>query len=372
VKIWETLLHQNKTRIDKMRKRLCFIGQGLKAGGSEKHLVGLANYYAREGHDVSIINLFTTEIFFEIDEKIEMFWPKIQREEYNRFIYAALILPYIRRKVKKFKPDVVLSFGEWFSPFVILSTQFLKFPVFTFELMGPDISFGNLINNLRRFTYRYAKGTIVQTNIASEIIQKRTRAKNIEVVPTPLNEINAVTSVKKKQIVTVGRLSKEKGHIVLIRAFSSLSQKEWSLHIVGDGPERAKLEKEVDNLGLKHRVLFYGFKKDFDQVLGESEIFVLPSFYEGFPNALIEAMSVPLACVSSDCIAGPSDIINDGKNGLLVEPGSIEAFTFALNYLIKNPDKRNKIAIEAYKIRETLAFEKIANQYLNFIFQKNE
>ena len=53
--------------------------------------------------------------------------------------------------------------------------------------------------------------------------------------------------------------------------------------------------------------------------MGESEIFVLPSFYEGFPNALIEAMSVPLACISSDCVAGPGDIIEDGVNGLLVE-----------------------------------------------------
>lgn len=353
-----------------MKKRLCFIGQGLKPGGSEKHLVGLANYYSRQGHQVSIVNLFNTERFFEIEKNIQIFWPKINREDYNRFMYAARILPYVRSKVKLSRPDVVLSFGEWFSPFTILSTRFLNIPLFTFELMGPDISFGYVIEKLRKITLKHANGTIVQTNIAKEIIQKRTGSKNIGVVPTPLNEINADISIKKKQIVTVGRLSKEKGHVILIKAFSQLCQNDWTLHIVGDGPERIKLEEEVDILGISNRVIFYGFQKDFSQILGDSEIFVLPSFYEGYPNALIEAMSVPLACISSDCVAGPSDIITDGENGLLVATGDVDALTHAILRLIESPKLKSRVTLEAYKIRETLSFDKIAQQYLNFIFTK--
>ena len=114
-------------------------------------------------------------------------------------------------------------------------------------------------------------------------------------------------------------------------------------------------------------VVFHGFMKDFNNLLGESEIFVLPSYHEGFPNALLEAMSVPIACISSNCVAGPSDIIEHGKNGLLVEPGNVEELAAAINKLIQNKELRDSLAREAYKVRETYNFEKIARQYLDFI-----
>jgi GalNAc-alpha-(1->4)-GalNAc-alpha-(1->3)-diNAcBac-PP-undecaprenol alpha-1,4-N-acetyl-D-galactosaminyltransferase len=358
--------------IDKSRlvkKRLCFIGQGLGPGGQERHLSGLANYYARAGFDVSIINLFKTEQFFQIDESIEIIWPVVDRSKHHRLIYAALIIPFLRKNLNRIKPDVILSFGEWSSPFVVLSTRFINRPLFLFEMMGPNINLGWLIEFARRHTYKYAKGVIVQTRIASDIIREKTRASNVAVIPTPLNVINTDISVKKKQIISVGRLSPEKGHKILIQAFSSLAQKDWMLHIIGDGVERQRLEKEVSTIGLSERIIFHGYKKDFAQLLGESEIFVLPSFYEGFPNALIEAMSVPLACISSDCVAGPSEIIENGENGLLVEPGNINDLASALDRLIEDPALRKKIALNALKVRETLCFEKIAQQYLDFILE---
>jgi glycosyltransferase involved in cell wall biosynthesis len=255
---------------------------------------------------------------------------------------------------------------------VILSTRFLGVPLFVFERMGPEIKLDLVVGTAKKVLYKIATGVIVQTNIAARIVAERTGSKNITVIPNPVNVIDTDISVKKKQIVTVGRLSHEKGHIVLVKAFSRLVQKDWTLHIIGDGPERSDLEEEALSFGISERVFFYGHLIDFRNILGESEIFVLPSFYEGFPNALIEAMSVPLTCISSDCVAGPGDIIKDGVNGLLVQPGNVEELTLALDQLIKNPDLRKKLASEAYKIRETLAFDKIAKQYLDFIFQYNE
>jgi glycosyltransferase involved in cell wall biosynthesis len=235
--------------------------------------------------------------------------------------------------------------------------------------MGPMLNLGWLIETSRKLTYKYSNGIIVQTSTACEIIRNKTGATDIAVIPNPVNIVNAQISVKKKQIVSVGRLSREKGHMILIRAFARLLQKDWSLHIIGDGNEKLNLEKEASLLEISDKVIFYGYQKDFAHVLGESEIFVLPSFYEGFPNALIEAMSVPLACISSDCVAGPRDIIQDGVNGLLVQPGNVEALTRALNLLAENPELREKLASEAYKVRETLAFDKIAGKYLDFILK---
>ncbi|MBP7508329.1 MAG: glycosyltransferase [Prolixibacteraceae bacterium] len=355
-----------------MNKRICFVGGGLRGGGQERALTSMANYFAGCGHHVSLINLFKTEQLYELNDSIEIFWPTTDRDKYHRLIYALLILPYLRRSIRKTKPDVLLSYGEWFNPFVILSTRFLGVPLYVLDRMGPGIKLDPIVGNARKALYRIADGVIVQTDIAARLIKEKTGAKRIKVIPNPVTVIDANTSVKKKQIVTIGRLSHEKGHIVLIRAFARISSNDWTLHVIGDGPELSNLEIESLNLGISQRVKFYGFKKDFSKVLGESDIFVLPSFYEGFPNALIEAMSVPVACVSSDCIAGPSDIIKEGINGLLVQPNNVEQLAFTLNRLIENPELRRRLATEAYKVRETYAFAKIAQQYLDFIFKKND
>jgi len=147
---------------------------------------------------------------------------------------------------------------------------------------------------------------------------------------------------------------------------------DWSLHIVGDGIERKKLEKETEILGIEDRVVFYGHLKDFSRILSESEIFVLPSLYEGFPNALVEAMSVPLACISSDCVAGPKDIITNGINGILVPQSDSTALAKSLQILIKDKALRDCLSKNAYKIREELNFEKIAGRYLDFITQSTK
>lgn len=348
-------------------KKICFIGAGLVAGGQERHLSGLANYYAKQGYGVSIINLFRTEQFFQLEDNIEIIWPDFERKKYPRFIYAFKTIPYLRKSLKRLKPDVILSFGEWFSPYVLFSTRFLNIHVFPFELMGPTLNLGKLIETLRKLTYKYAKGVIVQTSIAAEIIKKKTGAVKVFIIPTPVNIIETENIEKKNQLVSVGRLSKEKGHIILLRAFAKITDKNWTLHLIGDGPERNNLETEAEKLGVTNRVIFHGHLKNFNKLLGESEIFVLPSFYEGFPNALLEAMSVPLACISSNCVAGPSDIIEHGKNGMLVETGNVDELAAAIERLIADKELRENIAKEAYKVRETYKFEKIANQYLDFI-----
>ncbi len=350
-----------------MSRKICFIGGGLKGGGQERALSGMANYYAKKKDTVSVINLFRTEQFFELDNRIQVFWPKINRQKYNKIIYALLIIPYLRKAVKDFNPDVLLSYGDWFNPFVILATRGLKKKVYVFDRMGPGINLGYLINNARKLTYRLADGVAVQTQIAADIVRQQTKAKNINVLPNPVNVIETKRREKKNQIVTLGRLSKEKGHLILIKAFDLLSDTRWTLHIIGDGPERSKLEKEAEQLGLLNRVIFHGHKKNFNEILGQSKIFVLPSFYEGYPNALLEAMSVPLACISSDCIAGPRDIIQNGVNGILVKPNDVKELAEAIENLISDETLRRKLADEAYKVRLTYNFDVIAKRYLEFI-----
>ena len=348
-------------------KKICFISAGLAGGGMERALTSLANHYSLTGHKVSIINLFQTEQFYDLDKNIQIIWPTIERSKYHRLVYAFAIIPYLRNSIKNIQPDLMISFGEWFNPYVILTTRFLNIPLFISDRMGPNMSIGPLLETSRKLLYRFADGIIAQTSTAAEIIRNKTHARNITVIPNPVKSIEADTSIKKNQIVTVGRLSREKGHIILVKAFGRINQQGWTLQIIGDGPERSAITKEIIELGLEDRIYLHGHLKNFGQILGESLIFVLPSFYEGFPNALVEAMSVPLACISSDCVAGPRDIIKNNENGILVPPGDIDTLAKEMSRLIHDEALRLELTDNAMKVREKYKFEVVAAQYLAFM-----
>ena len=349
-------------------KTICFISHGLAGGGMERALTSLANHFAVKGYDVTIINLYKTEVFFELDTRIKIIWPNFPRN--NKLLYIFRIIPFIRKEIIKDNPEVIFSFGETFNSYVVIATRFLGIRLVLTNRMWPSLKLGFPIDQANWLFYRFADGIIAQTNKAREIISVRSPNKNIVVIPNAVKTIDVEITDKKNQIVSVGRLSHAKGHIELIKAFALLSNKHWELHLVGDGPERKFLEKEAEILEVSEKVIFHGHLKDFSEILAESSIYVLPSKFEGFPNSLVEAMSVPLACISSDCVAGPRDIINNNVNGVLYKTGDVEELTVALSRLIENPDLRNRLALEAYKVREQFHFEKIAQLYSDFIFNE--
>lgn len=94
-----------------MNNRITFIGGGLAGGGQERALVNLANYCAKLGYEVSIVNLFKTEIFFDLHPAIKISWPTVDRAKTHRLLYALKLVSYIRKEVKKAKSDVVISYG---------------------------------------------------------------------------------------------------------------------------------------------------------------------------------------------------------------------------------------------------------------------
>lgn len=348
-------------------KKICFVSRGLKAGGMERAMTSFANYLAENGYVVTIVCLFRTDSFFPLNENIKVYWPKLNRKSFSRLVYAALVFPHIRGKINLVKPDIIVSYGEWFNPYVLLVTRGLNIPVYVFDRMGPDLNLGLLLGQAKKYLYGFSAGVVVQTKLAAEKVSQRTKATRIEVIPNALNPVNVIKRSRNKQIVSVGRLEKEKGNIILLTSFALIKSSDWTLHYVGDGPEKENLLQEANHLGIQDRVIFHGFKNDFTKVLAESEIFVLSSYYEGFPNALIEAMSVPLCCISSDCVAGPRDIISHGINGFLFEPGNYTQLSELINELISDPERMIKVETEAYKIREKLEFKKITKRYLEFI-----
>lgn len=356
-----------------MSKSICFIAGGLAGGGQERALTNLANEYARLGYRITIICLFKTEVFFKVHHSINVIWPNRDRTATNKFLYAFYLIPYIRKNINTINPDTVVSFGDWYNAYTVICTRFLNKPVYITNRMGPNLHLGKFLEFFNKLTYRKATAMIVQTNRAEEIMKRKYGVKKVFVVPNAVKPIEVENRIAKKLILTVGRLSKEKGHSILIRAFSKLKNEEWELGIVGDGSERETLEKIVQELKLGDKVTFYGHRKEFSVILARASLFVLPSYYEGFPNALVEAMSVPIVCVASNCIAGPSEIIRHNVNGFLFEPGNVEELSKLLKDLINTPLYRlASIEMEAKRVTEIFNFDVVAQKFINVILNLDE
>jgi glycosyltransferase involved in cell wall biosynthesis len=174
----------------------------------------------------------------------------------------------------------------------------------------------------------------------------------------------------REKVIAVGRLSAEKGFDLLLEAFAGLAPRfnGWVLEIWGEGPLRMELEGYRDSLGLKDRVHFRGLTEDIHRQYTQSDIFVLSSRFEGFPNALCEAMSNGLAVVATSCSGGVRNIVRSGVDGLLVPPGDSRALGGAMAELMVNPGLREALGAQAKSIVERFSVDSVLDAWESCLF----
>ena len=183
---------------------------------------------------------------------------------------------------------------------------------------------------LSKTLFCLANGIILQTEDARAYFPKRMQKKTV-ILPNPINPLfmkDRWDGERKQEIVTVGRIDKNKNHQMILQAFSRIHQEypEMKVVLYGDGSEKENLENLAMKLELQDKVFFPGSMNQMQDRIDKSRIFVLSSKVEGMPNVLLEAMSLGLACISTDCpCGGPADLIEHGVNGLLPPVGDIDA-----------------------------------------------
>jgi glycosyltransferase involved in cell wall biosynthesis len=148
----------------------------------------------------------------------------------------------------------------------------------------------------------------------------------------------------RQVVLTAARLTPQKGLDVLLRA--ALHVPEGQFVLAGDGPERPRLEAEAEQLGILDRVRFLGLRDDVPELLAASDVFVLPSLFEGSSLAVLEAMAAGKPVVTS-AIGGTNELIVDGESGLLVPPGDAAALALALNRVLAQPELRAELGGKA-------------------------
>ena len=149
--------------------------------------------------------------------------------------------------------------------------------------------------------------------------------------------------------ISVARLVPQKGLDVLVAALPKLSGSAaaWPVNLVGDGPEREALQQQAKDLGVSSRLRFLGFRSDPDRFLAEAAVFVLPSRFEGMPNALLEAMAAGLAVIVTDASPGPLEVVEPGISGLVVPSDDPSALAEAMQALVSDPDRCRRMGAAA-------------------------
>jgi GalNAc-alpha-(1->4)-GalNAc-alpha-(1->3)-diNAcBac-PP-undecaprenol alpha-1,4-N-acetyl-D-galactosaminyltransferase len=349
--------------------RIAVVINSLAAGGAERVISMMASYWADKGRKVILITLASTsDDFFCLDNRVTRIALNVSQRSPTVFHAVGnniRRLVILRSAIRASEANSVIAFIDKTNVLVLLATRALGIPVIISERVDPrHHSIGPTWAALRKLTYRWADALVVQTEAVSQWARHNLSAKKILVIP---NAVASVTYPVSKQphrrpiLVAMGRLSYQKGFDMLLRAAATILPRHpsWSIVVLGEGSERASLEQLVVLLGLQKRVSFVGREYSPASVLRDAEIFVLPSRFEGFPNALCEAMASGLPVVSFDCPSGPREIVRDGIDGLLVPPDDINGLASAMEQLITHPQNRREMGLRAAEIALRFSPERI-------------
>ncbi len=353
--------------------RIALITSLLWGGGAARVLVNMANYWSRAGHDVILFSFEDGKQppFYSVDDNVKLVYLDIFG--ISRSVLASIKNNIhrclrIRKALLATNPDVVISFIDTANIRVILAMLGAGVPIIVSERIHPAHEpIGKFWKLLRRISYPFSKALIVQTSAVQQFF-KSWGLRDVRVIPNPVRPPRIsgdAPRLKKPCVVAVGRMAKQKNYPLLLRAFDKVRHKHpaWQLFIAGKRAPDHAVEMLMDTHSLHDSVNFIGQVADIDGVLEQADIYVLSSTYEGFPNALCEAMASGLACIATDCPSGPADIITHDKNGLLVPNGDEKALAAALRQLMDDTDKRHEIGKTARKIIQYFDETAIMNRW---------
>ena len=334
-----------------MSKAVIFIPT-LTAGGAERVASILANEWTDQGlTEVVVVNLFHHDRFYPVNAEVEVL--NLGMEPHGNPIHRILMifiaLLRFRKLALDLKPRFVLSFMNKYNVFCIVSLLFTDFHIIAAERDSPTERLPLARSFLRRLTYPLASSILVQSFLAKDFIASIAPRVPVSILPNPVLTLVKTPdySLSESVILNVSRLHPKKGQRDLILAFAQLDATDWKLIFCGDGEARNDLENLVSDLGVKDRVCFNGAVTDLAPHFIDASIFAFTSYWEGFPNALAEAVASGLPCVSYDCPTGPGELIDDGVNGFLVDVGDVNDLVAKLQLLIDNAAMREQMSIES-------------------------
>ena len=345
-------------------------------GGAERVITDKANYLANSGHQLLLVSyeqgqhplpyeLHPSVGYKDLDCRFfTLSKYSLPLHIYHFFRLRNKFRKALRSTIEDFKPDVVVLASDWQTLMGAVVKSVNPIPVIaefhnTYAYIMRKV--GSSENWLRKMVTKfYYRQTISNLRKCSKLVvlteidaqNWRRHFDNVCVIPNPVTQYPEVIDDIPKdngRIIFVGRFNHEKRIDRLITAFSMFADRypDWHVDIFGDGNEKEKLLRQIDECGLVKRVVIHEPTKAIYDEYKRSEMLVLCSEHEASPLVLVEAMACGVPCVSLDCPTGPRAIIKDGETGLLAKDGDVNDLASKMEWLIAHEAERKEMGRKA-------------------------
>lgn len=336
--------------------KILFVGGGIVGGGAERVTVTLANNFVEQGEEVMISCEVSRGFSYLLSNSVKLFDHRYgcdrtylrKKIALFRFIH---MLWNIRSLVKHFQPDIVIPYITTFNIYTLIALWGLKTPIIAMEHTNVSFDPGFRERILRNVLYSKAAAVTVLTQ-RDFSLWKNKFGGNVVYMPNPCETISQYKDVdffsRRKVILGIGRVTdwQLKGFDNLIKCWCEICSEfpDWSLQIVGQTDEYSldylnSLVKENEGSNVE----FLGFRQDVYDLLSDSQVYVLSSRREGLPMGLIEAMSFGCCCVAFDVITGPSEIITNCFDGILVDNQDNKSMIESLRMVLSQDELRKRL-----------------------------
>jgi glycosyltransferase involved in cell wall biosynthesis len=330
---------------------LVFFLPNFGSGGAGKSITEICEKINKKKFNITIICL--NKCFYK--KRLSKVCKKIYELKVKKTFYAQIVIyKILKEKFKNYFKVIFISNLYYSNALTLLIQKKLKNVKYILVERTPlqelSIYFGivdfikkNIIKFILKLLYYKADLIIANSIKTRDDIRIFSGSKAISIYPSSYkkNLKKKKEKNKKKIILSIGRLSKEKGFDVFIKSIPYINYDDFLVKIIGDGPERNNLIKLSERLGVNKKIIFLGFKNDkqISKYYLNSDLFVNSSYFEGFPNVLVEALSYNLPVICADSHGGVREILLGNKGGHIFINADFRDLAYKINLFFTNPNK---------------------------------
>lgn len=297
-------------------KKIMFYINAIHDGGAERVMINLTKYFSEAGYDTVLVTSFRDKWEYTVPEHVKRLSLENTEIKQSRWRRNLSRIYKLRQLCKKEKPDILVSFMTEPNFRALLATIGLPTKNLVSVRNDPEVEYGGKIGRLiGKYLLPLADGCVFQTEEAKKWFPQKLQSKSRIIYNSVKEDFYHIQRKPNKgEIVTCGRLEKQKNHALLIQAFAKIAREfpYATLKIYGEGSLKEQLQQQINELHLQGRAFLMGATDHVEEALKSADLFVLSSDFEGMPNALMEAMAAGVPCISTDCpCGGPKELFGD-------------------------------------------------------------